>query len=533
MKRWNGWGNTQTHYPLPESAEDYLRLRLGSLPSLQDAELQTILNTVPQSSLPDHPLIQVDPEIRLRHSRGQSLPDWVALNYGRIAAFPDGVAFPENEDQVAGLLEFARGSGAHVIPFGGGSSVVGHINPRSQDKPTITLSLEKMDQLLDIDRTSKLAEFQAGVAGPALERQLAAQGFILGHFPQSFEYSTLGGWIATRSSGQQSIYYGRIEDLFAGGQVATPEGFLELPVYPASAAGPDLRQLVLGSEGRLGVITKATVRIRKLPQQEGFYGVFFPSWEDGCQAVRQIAQSGIPVSMLRLSNPQETETTLILSGKSWIDLADRGLRLIGMGGERCLLIFGATGRSAQVTSIRRQTAQICRSHGGLQVGSIVGHTWEKSRFISPYLRNTLWVKGIAVDTLETALPWSQVKEASQAIPESITHAAQNYQEQVLVMTHLSHIYPDGASIYTTYLFRRDADPDRLLEVWDAMKDAASQQIQALGGTISHQHGVGLDHKRYLPAEKGLLGILAIRNSMETFDPDRILNPGKLYDDQED
>ncbi|MFN2113956.1 MAG: FAD-binding oxidoreductase, partial [Anaerolineales bacterium] len=222
MKRWNGWGNTQTHYPLPESAEDYLRLRLGSLPSLQDAELQTILNTVPQSSLPDHPLIQVDPEIRLRHSRGQSLPDWVALNYGRIAAFPDGVAFPENEDQVAGLLEFARGSGAHVIPFGGGSSVVGHINPRSQDKPTITLSLEKMDQLLDIDRTSKLAEFQAGVAGPALERQLAAQGFILGHFPQSFEYSTLGGWIATRSSGQQSIYYGRIEDLFAGGQVATP-----------------------------------------------------------------------------------------------------------------------------------------------------------------------------------------------------------------------------------------------------------------------------------------------------------------------
>lgn len=533
MKRWNGWGNTQTEYPLPESAEDYLQQRLGNLPSLQDAELSTVLKSVPPSSLPHHPLIQVDPEIRLRHSRGQSLPDWVALNYGRIDAFPDGVAFPRNEGQVAELLEFAHSSGAHVIPYGGGSSVVGHINPRPQDKPNITLSLENMGQLLEIDRTSLLAEFQAGVAGPDLERQLAAEGYILGHYPQSFEYSTLGGWIATRSSGQQSYFFGRIEDLFAGGRIATPKGILELPVFPASAAGPDLRHLVLGSEGRLGVITRAKVRIRDLPQRQGFLGVFFPTWESGCRAVREIAQSGVPVSMLRLSNPQETETTLILSGKSWIDLADRGLRLIGMGNERCLLIFGATGNSDQVAAARRQTAQICRSYGGLQVGAIVGHTWEKSRFTSPYLRNTLWTKGIAVDTLETALPWSKVPEASQAIPDSISRAALSYQEQVLVMTHLSHIYPDGASIYTTYLFRRFPDPDRLLELWKAMKGAASQQIQDLGGTISHQHGVGLDHKDYLPAEKGPLGISAIRNAFRAFDPDRILNPGKLYDDQED
>lgn len=532
MKRWNGWGNTRTHYPLPDTAELYLRERLGDLPTVPDAKLEALLSSVPDSSLPDHPLVQVGPEIRLRHARGQSLPDWVALNYARIECFPDGVAFPENEGDVAELLKYSRSAGVRLIPYGGGTSVVGHINPRPQDQPTLTLSLEKMDQLVKIDQISLLAEFQAGVVGPQLERQLAARGFTLGHFPQSFEYSTLGGWIATRSSGQQSYYYGRIEDIFAGGQVETPAGLLHLPIYPASAAGPDLRELVLGSEGRLGIITRAAVRISQLPEREAFYGVFFPSWESGCQAVRDIAQAGVRVSMLRLSNPQETETTMVLAGKSWIGLAERGLSLIGLGRERCLLIFGATGTSPAVSSIRHQAVRICRSHGGLMVGSVVGHTWEKSRFTSPYLRNTLWGIGVAVDTLETALPWSQVGQASQSIPDSISQAALAFQEQVLVMTHLSHIYPDGASIYITYLFRRHPDPERLLALWKAMKGAASRQIQALGGTISHQHGVGLDHKDYLPGEKSPLGISAMRNTFRIFDPDQTMNPGKLFDNEE-
>ncbi|MCD4801596.1 MAG: FAD-binding oxidoreductase, partial [Anaerolineales bacterium] len=350
-----------------------------------------------------------------------------------------------------------------------------------------------------------------------------------GHYPQSFEYSTLGGWIASRSSGQQSYHYGRIEDQLAGGQIETPQGRLDLPVFPASAAGPDLREMVLGSEGRMGIITRAKIRIKPLPETEGFYGVFFPSWEQGSAAVRSITQNNIPVSMLRLSNPIETETTLVLSGKSWIDLADRGLRLVGHGNERCLFIFGVTGSSAQTKLSRRAVVRICRSYKGLFVGSIVGKTWEKSRFHSPYLRNTLWEKGAAIDTLETALPWSQVKAASQAIPEAIVGAARQSGERVLVMTHLSHIYPDGASIYTTYLFRRTLDPDELLERWSAMKGAASREIQKYGGTISHQHGVGTDHKPYLPAEKGILGMEAIRTFIKTFDPEGMLNPGKLFD----
>jgi alkyldihydroxyacetonephosphate synthase len=529
MKRWQGWGNTQTHYPLPDSAREYLKNVLGPLSIIPSADLESILSRVPESALDQHDLIDARAETRLRYARGQSLPDWLALSHNTISIFPDGVAFPERSSDISDLLAYARHKGAEVIPYGGGTSVVGHINPLLKDRPTLTISLERLNQLIDFDEESHLAEFGAGITGPALENALEKFGFTLGHFPQSFEYSTLGGWIASRSSGQQSYYYGRIENLFAGGEVLTPRGKLELPTYPASAAGPDLREWVLGSEGRFGIISKAVVRVRPRPQQEGFYGVFFPTWESGSDAVRSITQAAIPVSMLRLSNPIETETTLILSGKSWIDLADRGLRLIGQGDQRCLLIFGVTG-SPQLTALaRRRTRAICRSFGGVFVGQIVGHTWEKSRFYSPYLRNTLWDAGVAIDTLETALPWSQVREAARAIPGAISAAISDFDEKALVMTHLSHIYHDGASIYTTFLFRRTEDPDQLLERWAAMKGAASQVIQDFGGTITHQHGVGVDHKRYLPKEKGPLGLEAIQNAAKLFDPDGLLNPGKLFD----
>ncbi|NOZ73321.1 MAG: FAD-binding oxidoreductase [Chloroflexi bacterium] len=528
MKRWNGWGNVNTDYPLPEAGLIFLQDRLGILQPQADVTLESILSTIPPSRLPSHPLIDTALETRLRHARGQSLPDWVALNYGRIETFPDGVAFPESEDDVRDLLQFARSSRTRVIPYGGGTSVVGHINPLKDDSPVLTLSLEKLTGLLDLDEISRIATFEAGVTGPRLEAQLQAHGYTLGHFPQSFEYSTLGGWIATRSSGQQSYHYGRIEQLFAGGRLETPQGRLDLPAFPASAAGPDVREMILGSEGRFGVITQARVRISPVPEAEQFYGIFFPSWEQGTAAVRAIAQAEIPVSMLRLSNPQESEASLILSGKWWVGLADRGLRLFGQGDERCLMLFGVTGTRTHLRRTRRTVKSLCRSFGGKYIGTIVGRSWEKSRFLSPYLRNTLWRQGVAVDTLETALPWSQVQAASQAIPQAIVSSAQRFNERVLVMTHLSHVYRDGASIYTTYLFRRTVDPDEMLERWRAMKQAASQEIQAHGGTISHQHGVGTDHLAYLPAEKGPLGMAAIRSLAQTFDPDGIMNPGKLF-----
>ncbi len=530
MKRWNGWGNVNTDYPVPDSARAYLVNLFGGLDPQPDAVFEAVLKSMPASRLLAHPLVDVSAEARLTHARGQSMPDWVALRSGRISAFPDGVAFSTNEEQVRDLMAYAKKSGAIVIPYGGGTSVVGHINAPKSDAPVLTLSLEKMTRLLDLDETSRIANFEAGVPGPELERALHQRGYTLGHFPQSHEYSTLGGWIAARSSGQQSYYYGRIEQLFAGGRMETPRGMIELPHFPASAAGPDVKEMVLGSEGRMGVITSAKVHVSPVPEAEEFYGVFFPSWEQGVDAVRQIVQERTPVSMLRLSNPVETETTLILSGKLWVPAATKGLSLIGYGSARCLLVFGVTGTAVHVRRTRGQASAICRRHGGLFVGTVVGHTWEKARFYSPYLRNTLWDIGVAVDTLETALPWSQVLEASQAIPASISTALESLGEKVHVFAHLSHVYRDGASIYTTFLFRRLAEPDELLARWQAMKHAASLTIQKYGGTITHQHGIGTDHVPYLPAEKGTLGMDALRAACKSFDPDGMMNPGKLFGD---
>lgn len=524
MRRWNGWGDTSIDYPLPALAENYLTAKLGARPTLTDAELSAVLATVPNSRLPSHPLVQTDAETRLRHARGQSLPDWIALRSGRIDAFPDGVALPTSEADVVEVLRYARALGARVIPYGGGTSVVGHINPLPSTTPVLTLALTRLNRLLALDETSRLATFEAGVAGPHLESQLNARGYTLGHFPQSFEYSTLGGWIATRSSGQQSLYYGRIEQMFAGGRLETPQGRLDIQSFPASAAGPDVREMVLGSEGRFGVITQATVRVRPRPRHESFHGVLFRTWEQGIAAVRYIVQNQLPVSMLRLSDAQETETTLLLAGKPWIESAMRTLGWLGYGDGRCLLIFGVTDASPRAASAA------CRRFGGLVIGTPIGHTWQKNRFLAPYLRNTLWERGVAVDTLETAFTWDRVAAAVAALPQAIVNAARTYDERVLVMVHLSHIYRDGASLYTTYLFRRVADPDELLERWRAMKTAASVTIHAHGGTITHQHGIGTDHAPYLAREKGALGIAALRALCRTFDPDGMMNPGKLVED---
>jgi len=528
MRRWNGWGDENTKSPFPPSAARYLADLIGKGENIQDASLDDALASVPASRLPDHPLISQDPLERLHHARGQSLPDWAALRHGNIGAFPDGVAFPTDEEQVRTLLDFARQVGSRLIPYGGGTSVVGHINPLDGDAPILTVDLSRQDRLLALDETSHLATFGAGIVGPQLEAQLNQRAFTLGHFPQSFELSTLGGWIATRSSGQQSYHYGRIEDLFAGGRIVTPRGILDMPPLPASAAGPDLRQMILGSEGRLGVITQASIRIRHLPQAEAFYGIFFHDWESGVEAVRQIVQTGVPISMARLSNPRETDTTLKLSGKdNLVTWADRGLRLLAYDQERCLLIYGVTGDVHTTRLARRLTNSMARAHGGLFTGQIIGHTWRKSRFLTPYLRNILWEVGYAVDTLETAVPWSRVLDTERMVQQAMHAALTPTGERALIFAHLSHVYTDGASIYITYIFRRTHDPDKTVERWKAMKTAASQTILAQGGTISHQHGVGLDHAPYLDAEKGALGMDVLREIARTLDPDGIMNPGKL------
>jgi alkyldihydroxyacetonephosphate synthase len=530
MRRWNGWGDEAHTYPLPPSAAPYLESKLGTGVPHPDAPLEAVISSIPPARLSPHPLIDIEPEGRLRHARGQSLPDWVALRSGRIDSFPDGVSYPATGEQVREIMDYARNSGVRLIPYGGGTSVVGHINPEPGGIPTLSVDLSRLNRLIDLDETSRLATFEAGINGPDLERRLGEHGFTLGHFPQSFELSTLGGWIATRSNGQQSYYYGRIEGLFCGGRVETLRGPLDLPIFPASAAGPDLKHLILGSEGRLGMITQAVVRVRPLPERELFYGVFFRDWESGAAAARAIAQAAIPISMLRLSDAQETETTLVLSGKDrLVSVAQRGLNALGYGPGRSLLVYAVTGSQKSTAQAGRQARAIFRQSGGLFTGTTVGRTWQKSRFHTPYLRNTLWEQGYALDTVETALPWSRVLPAAAAVKKALQNAPDGAGQplRTLVFAHLSSVYPDGASIYVTFIFHRAADPDQTLQRWQALKSAGSRAVISCGGTISHQHGVGVDHAPYLEAEKGPLGIATLEAVRKELDPEGILNPGKL------
>lgn len=527
MRRWNGWGDETIHYPLPHAVAAVLEQLLGAGQPPRDAAFADVVARVPSSRLAAHAAISADPEERLRHACGQSFPDLLALRSGRVPVFPDGVAYPVSAADVRDLLRYAASSGARLIPYGGGTSVVGHINPPRHEAPVLTLDLRRMRRLHALDTTDRLATFETGVTGPDLEAQLRAHGYTLGHYPQSFEQSTLGGWIATRSRGQQALGYGRIEQLFAGGRLEAPAGSLCLPAHPASATGPELRELVLGSEGRLGIVTEALVRVVPLPEREEFHAVFFPDWAAAVTAVRQIVQSGTPLSMLRLSAPTETSMNFALAGhRRALTVLRQLLALRGVGPGASMLLLGFTGSGAQVTLSKRLALGIAREQRGVQVGQTLGQQWQRGRFRAPYLRDELWARGYGVDTVETATTWSRVTPMLETVERALGMALADEGERVHAFTHLSHVYPQGSSVYTTFLFRL-GDPETTERRWQRLKHAASQAIMAAGGTISHQHGVGRMHLPYLEQEKGPLGVASLRQLVAAYDPDGLLNPGVL------
>jgi alkyldihydroxyacetonephosphate synthase len=533
-RRWNGWGDAAVKEPLGPEALAFLVQAIGAGQPLEDASWVGALAQVEfqPSRLPLHALVDTRAETRLRASFGQSMHDWLRLRFGVLGRVTDGVAFPTSAGEVRTLLEWAKEHGVQVLPSGGATSVAGHLTPVGA-APVLTLNMGRMMRLLDLDPVAQLARFEAGVAGPDLEAQLRAHGFTLGHFPQSWELSTLGGWVVTRSSGQQSARYGRIEQLFAGGTLQTPEREWVLPTFPASAAGPDLREWVLGSEGRIGVLTEASVRVTRAPAAEQFVGVFFPDWASGLAAVRQLAQARLGLSMLRLANPAETFTTLRMAGHGravgWLE---RVLSWRGAGEGKCLLLAGFTGDSArQVRVMRRAAAAIWRAHAGVSTGTVLGAKWEARRFAGVYLRNALWDAGYAVDTMETACDWGRVDAMVQALETAGRDALAQHGERTHCYTHLSHVYTQGSSVYATFVYRIGPDYDSALARWQSLKTAVGDAIVAHGGTITHQHGVGKDHARWLVAEKGATGMSAIAAMVREFDPHGVMARGNLLGDE--
>ncbi|MFT5766991.1 MAG: alkyldihydroxyacetonephosphate synthase [Halioglobus sp.] len=534
MRRWNGWGNDGSDYEtvLNESARQVLDTLIGESTPLPQATIEQVIAKVPPSRLPQHALVDQQADVRVRHARGQSLPDVLQMRGGEVDTFPDGVAFPESSQQVAEILAYARGNDLSVIPYGGGTSVVGHINPEAGTKPVLTVDMSRMNQLIHLDRESQIATFGAGTPGPLLEEQLQREGYTLGHFPQSWELSTVGGWVASRSSGQQSLRYGRIEQMFAGGRMETLEGTLEIPTIPASSAGPDIREMIMGSEGRMGIITEVKVRVTPLPEEESFHVVFFPSWDAGMTAARELVQQKVQLSMVRLSNEMETMTLLLSGDADALTELDQRLAEQGITGSKVMMMIGVTGNSQQCQSAQAIAKTIYCGHGGVEGGGDFGANWAHGRYSAPYLRDPLLDAGFAVDTMETAVDWPGVKDTMNTVEGAILEAAAEEGEKVHVYTHLSHVYSQGSSIYTTYMFRCSDSYQKTLERWNRIKTAGAKSIVACGGTISHQHGVGADHRAYISAEKGALGIAAIRSLCNLFDPDSLMNPGKLLPDDD-
>ena len=466
---------------------------------------------------------------RVAHAAGKGYPDLVRMRAGQPEGAPDAIVLPGDHAQVRGVIELCARASVAVVPWGGGTSVVGGVAPlRGEHSAVLALDMGRMGEVLDLDRESRTVTVQAGMRAVELERYLAGRGLTLGHFPQSYEYVSLGGCAATRSAGQASTGYGRIEQLVLGLRVAAPAGDIALAAIPASAAGPELRRLLVGSEGTLGVIDELALRVRSAPAEHVYEGVFFEDFATGVQALRALAQQGAAPDVARLSDEAETRMSLALAGAGGLKgrLGKVYLRARGYG-DGCLTILGFEGETKELARRRSQALQIARREGGLAVGRSPGEAWRASRFAAPYLRDELLTWGVMVETLETATRWSNVRALHRAVGTAIAEALDGPPAQTpgLVMCHVSHLYETGASLYFTFLARQREGAE--IEQWRAVKQAASRAIVRGGGTITHHHAVGRDHAPWLEEELGSTGVAALRALKSELDPAGIMNPGKL------
>lgn len=523
--KWNAWGDPAAAKPLSEGIRALLKQAVGVEDStageLERAQVRLRPSALSQAhrealaELVGAPYCRTADRDRLLHAGGKSTLDLLRRKDTGVQDAPDAILLPGDEDAVATILRYCSHHRIGVVPFGGGTSVVGGLDPLRGDFPAVvSLDLRRLDRLISLDEVSGQAVFEAGVTGPDAERLLGAQGFSLGHFPQSFEYATIGGFAATRSSGQDSAGYGRFNDMVRGLRVVTPVGTLDLGRAPESAAGPDLRQLLIGSEGTFGVITRVRLRVHRVPEAVRYEAWSFPDFASGAAALRAVTQTATGATVLRLSDEVETGVNLATTdaiGESQIT-----------GG--CLAITVFEGSAEHVESRHAETSALLAARGGTSLGEGPARAWEHGRFGAPYLRDSLLSAGALCETLETATDWSNIPTLKSAVTQALTDALAASGTPALVMCHISHVYPTGASLYFTVVAGQRGNP---IEQWRAAKKAACDAIMGAGGTITHHHAVGADHRPWMGDEVGELGVRVLRAVKATLDPAGILNPGKL------
>jgi len=547
--KWWGWGLEDiafTHEDKPELGP-FIERALGVDVSRATASPPPFADlNVPDPELPDAlrsaleravgaEWVAVEALDRVVHGRGKSLRELVHQRRGDLGRVPDAVVRPGDEDQVGRVLRAALDADAVVIPFGGGSSISGSLEPPpAERRPVLSVDVGRLDRVLSIDAASRLARVQAGVFGPDLERQLGARGWTLGHFPDSFTHSTLGGWIATRSSGMQSDRYGDIADLTRGLRVVTPNGVLVTRPVPSTSTGPSVREMVLGSEGRLGIITEATVHVRRLPERRKILGYLFPNWSAGLAAMADIAASEAAPSVTRVSDAPETRLSFATrKAPTPLDrVKSRALREY-LRRRRdfdveamCLSFIGYEGDRRHVTVQRRLAERIVRRHGGLGIGSSPGELYDQKKFDTPYIRDFLLDRGALADVSETAAPWSALPALYDTASSAAHRAFDRLGARGFLGCHLSHSYHAGACLYFTFALNPSGRRDPL-EDYTEVKRAIQQAFVDSGATLSHHHAVGTEHSEWLEQDISAPGVEMVRALFEGTDPGANLNPGKI------
>ena len=547
MMKWWGWGSEKKTFPMENKPNlwPWIRDKLGiksetkispipfdkiilAPPVINEAFVQALRNTLNPNQMTQ------DKMERVLHSYGKSFPDLFRVRRGEIKRAPDLIVLPKNHSEVEQIVRLAHEHNVCLIPFGGGTNIVGGVEAlETSHRMVVTLDLRDMNQLLALDPVSMTATIQGGALGPKLEADLAARGFNLGHYPDSFEYSTLGGWLATRSAGMQSDAYGKIEDMVVSLKMVTPSGTLTTRPTPASSAGPDLNRLVVGSEGTLGIITEATMRVHRSPAVKDYRGFLFPTFEDGVHAIQETLDRGFAPSMIRLQDSGETELAFNMKApkKGLEGLIQKPIKAyLKANGYTapCIMIIGFEGNEDAIKGVRRGALSIMKKHNGFPLGKGVGKTWSADKFNVPYLRDYVMDYSCTADVAETAATWANVLPLYYNTISALKARFAQDQGAGYVGCHISHTYKTGACLYFTWGVTQT--PGREMEQYYTYKKLVTETFMKSGGTLSHHHAIGYEHLPWMEEEISKTGVRALRALKASLDPKAILNPGKLIPD---
>ena len=523
QRKYWGWGYSDFQVP-PEILERF-KMMLTGLLQVKDFE-QHQAKSVEELQL-RQPRFKLPPTLesictastyeRARHSYGMAFRDVWRAFHGHFPNPPDYIAFPKTEGEISQLMQFAAENGVSLVPVGGGSSVCGGIEPTDNDRyaGVISVNMKHFDQILEIDSASRSAHIQAGIYGPALEAGLKPHGYTLRHYPQSFEFSTLGGWIATRAGGHFATLYTHIDEFVQSINMVTPSGKLESRRLPGSGAGPSEERFYTGSEGILGIITSAWMRLQDIPKYKKTITVNFPTFEAGAEGARALAQSGLNPSNARLVDAMEAVGNGLGDGRS------------------AVLILGFESHQREVRYFINEALSLCKNLGGTwdekrlkeTTRSEKGDAWKKSFLLAPYLRDEMMQLGMILETFETAITWNQFPDFYENVTQAAQAAIQQYCGTGYVTCRFTHIYPDGPAPYFTIIAKGAAG--KQLEQWDNIKREVSQAIIDHGGTITHHHAVGKDHRPFYTQQHTPLFGSMLKAAKETVDPKWIMNPGVL------